>query len=159
MNMKAIQTVFFIFLFGLLHAQTADEKEIQSTIENMFQDVFSNLDDSKINQYFTPEITIFEQGEIYNQDSIYVIVKNIRDAFQSEENKDRTFKRTNTFDFQTTKINGDTAWISYHNNAVITMDGLQIANLNWLESANLIRTKNGWKIVFLHSTEIKKKEK
>jgi hypothetical protein len=153
--MKSIYTFLLLLNISILSAQTAEEKQVQSTVINLFEEVFSNLNDAKILDYTTPDLIIFETGEIYNLDSITTYVRNRKELFNSEENKNHLFKRLNKFEFLTTKVSNETAYVTYKNNAVFTMNGNEIAKVNWLESAHLIRTKNGWRIVFLHSTEIK----
>ncbi|MFT4112679.1 nuclear transport factor 2 family protein [Silvibacterium sp.] len=48
-------------------------------------------------------------------------------------------------------ISGKTAWIAYVNQGSVTKDGA-VAEKKWLESAFLVRTHEGWKIAFWHSS-------
>lgn len=145
----------WLICFSIPMLAQDNEQVIQTTMEQMFQEVFSNLDKSKVDKYFTPDVMLFENMEIMNYDSILEFIENTKNNFESDENKNHVFKRINQFEFLKTQVKNDHAWISYKNKATFTMDGTQIAELNWLESANLIRTPEGWKIQFLHSTLIK----
>lgn len=145
----------WLICFSIPMLAQNNEQVIQTTLEQMFQEVFSNLDKSKVDKYFTPDVMLFENMEIMNYDSILEFIENTKNNFESDENKNHVFKRINQFEFLKTQVKDDHAWISYKNKATFTMDGTQIAELNWLGSANLIRTPEGWKIQFLHSTLIK----
>lgn len=153
--MKIIASLLLMLSFGILQAQSLDETEIQKTIEQMFQDVFSNLDEKKIPIYFTEDVQIFENGEIFTLDSIQQFVRNQKAMYQSEENKQHRFNRINDFDFLSTKIKDNQAIIGFYHTATFTMNDTEIAQMKWLESAILVRSKDGWKIEFLHSTILK----
>lgn len=153
--MKIIASLLLMLSFGILQAQSLDETEIQKTIEQMFQDVFSNLDEKKIPIYFTEDVQIFENGEIFTLDSIQQFVRNQKAMYQSEENKQHRFNRINDFDLLSTKIKDNQAIIGFYHTATFTMNDTEIAQMKWLESAILVRSKDGWKIEFLHSTILK----
>ncbi|MET3732648.1 hypothetical protein [Moheibacter stercoris] len=153
--MKIIASLLLMLSFGILQAQSLDETEIQKTIEQMFQDVFSNLDERKIPIYFTEDVQIFENGEIFTLDSIQQFVRNQKAMYQSEENKQHRFNRINDFDLLSTKIKDNQAIIGFYHTATFTMNDTEIAQMKWLESAILVRSKDGWKIEFLHSTILK----
>lgn len=153
--MKIIASLLLMLSFGILQAQSLDETEIQKTIEQMFQDVFSNLDEKKIPIYFTEDVQIFENGEIFTLDSIQQFARNQKAMYQSEENKQHRFNRINDFDLLSTKIKDNQAIIGFYHTATFTMNDTEIAQMKWLESAILVRSKDGWKIEFLHSTILK----
>lgn len=148
----------FLFLSGsFAFAQNADEKEFQRMIKNLFQEVFSDLDSTRIDQYLTKEFILFEDGEVFNNDSVKLVINNLIQQFNSDENKNRKFKRINSFEFLNAHSDGNSGWIYYRNFAEFKMDGTTIARMHWLESANFIKTKDGWRIAFLHSTIVKEK--
>jgi hypothetical protein len=153
--MKTLFSLLFIFSLTILSAQTTEEKEIQNIVENFFEDVFTKLEETKLNQYVTQDVILFENGEIFNLDSLNSYVKNRKEMFNSEENKMHSFDRINQFEFISTQVEKETALITYRIYASFTMNGTEIAKMKWLESINLRKTTNGWKIYFLHSTEIK----
>lgn len=149
-----------VLLFGsFLWAQSANETEFRKLIENSFQEIWSNLDESKILQYYTEDFLLMEDGEIWNNDSVKVAIKNVKERFESLENKQNKFERVNKFEFIKSHADGNFGWIAYHNFADILMNGTSIAKIHWLETATFIKEKNEWKIQSLHSTPFKEKEK
>jgi hypothetical protein len=49
------------------------------------------------------------------------------------------------------------AAVAYHNFGSFAKD-LEKLDVHWLESAVLVKDKEGWKIRLLHSTKVKKKQ-
>ena len=155
--MKNLILCLFLLSGSFLLAQTNHEKEFQETIENFFQEVFSELDSTRLEKYVTKDFVLFEDGEIYNNDSVKIMIKNLIHQFSSEENKGKKLERINSFEFLGADSDQNSGRIYYRNFAEFKMDGTKIAQLHWLESANFIRTDEGWKIAFLHSTLVKDK--
>lgn len=150
--MKKLLTALLFLNGSFIFAQKAVNKEYFQIIENMFQEVFSNLDSTRLENYVTPDFILFEDGQVYNNDSVRIIIKNLIIQFKSEENKDKKFERINSFEFLGSHSDENSGWIYYRNFADFKMDGVSIAKLHWLESANFIQTNQGWRISFLHST-------
>lgn len=153
--MKKVLVLTLLIFSSWVFTQTKEEIEVQTTIETMFQNVFSDLDLSKIPMYFTDDFVLFEDGEIMDEKFITQMILNLKEQFEGEENKDKNFNRRNSFDFLKISVNGNSAWIYYKNSAVFTLNGMEIAKINWLESAYLLKESKGWKIQFLHSTVAK----
>ncbi|MGZ8535905.1 MAG: hypothetical protein ACXWV4_10230, partial [Flavitalea sp.] len=66
------------------------QQEIQQTVVKMFQ-ALSNRDSITLKLYCSPDITLYEYGQIWNIDTL------IRKGITMNQSAD--FKRTNTFDF------------------------------------------------------------
>lgn len=156
--MKKLSILFFAMIFSFSTAQTTEEKEVQSVIENMFEDVFSKLDENLISKYFTDDFLLFEDGEIYNLETTAQMIASIKKQFDDEAAKGHKLERKNKFEFIKTLADGDSAQVYYKNSAEIFYDGMSIMKFDWLESASLIKSDGSWKISFLHSTKIKNKE-
>lgn len=156
--MKKLLIPFFTMIFSFAAAQTTEEKEVQSVIENMFEDVFSKLDENLISKYFTDDFLLFEDGEIYNLETTAQMIASIKKQFDDEAAKGHKLERKNKFEFIKTLTDGDSAQVYYKNSAEFLYDGLSIMKFDWLESASLIKSDGSWKISFLHSTLIKNKE-
>lgn len=156
--MKKLLIPFFAMIFSFATAQTTEEKEVQSVIENMFEDVFSKLDENLISKYFTDDFLLFEDGEIYNLETTAQMIASIKKQFDDEAAKGHKLERKNKFEFIKTLTDGDSAQVYYKNSAEFLYDGLSIMKFDWLESASLIKSDGSWKISFLHSTLIKNKE-
>jgi hypothetical protein len=131
-------------------AQTKPSTEalpVQQAITGVF-DGFSQLSLEKIMRHCTPDVTILEDGVVWNADSIAT-------AFKRMEGVD--FKRVNSFNFLQTEVRGNTAWTSYFNQADVQVNG-KARQVRWLESAVLVKEAGGWKVKVLHSTVIRPKE-
>ena len=156
-DMKKIGLLLLVCFVQTTFAQNSEAIELQKTIENSFREIWSELDENQVEKFYTPEFILFEDGEVYNLDSVKNVIRSQKEQFNSEENKAHKFERFNRFEFIRSETEGNTGFIYYHNFADFTMDGTTIANIHWLESAVLTRTKQGWKIKFLHSTLVKDK--
>lgn len=151
--------IAFTLLFSTLSfAQSANETEFKKLIENSFQEIWSNLDESKISKFYTEDFLLLEDGEIWNNDSVKIAINDIKSRFGSDENKANKFERINRFEFVKSKSEGNIGWIAYHNYADMLMNGTNIAKIHWIESATFIKEKNGWRIQSLHSTLVKEKD-
>ncbi|MGB6094149.1 MAG: nuclear transport factor 2 family protein [Moheibacter sp.] len=156
--MNKLLIPFFTMIFSFATAQTTEEKEVQSVIENMFEDVFSKLDENLISKYFTDDFLLFEDGEVYNLETTTQMVATIKKQFDDEAAKGHKLERKNKFEFIKILTDGNSAQLYYKNAAEIFYDGMSIMKFNWLESASLTKSDGNWKISFLHSTMIKNKE-
>jgi len=148
--MKKTMILFIaIVLTGQLHAQeqlTKSQQTIQQTVIKMF-DALSNRDSVSIKLYCAPDILLFENGQVWNVDTLIIKAVLLNTATD--------FKRINSFDFLNTKVNKHTAWVSYNLLSAITRNGKQ-GFVQWMETVVLVKEKKGWKIKVLHSTLIKR---
>jgi ketosteroid isomerase-like protein len=148
--MKKISLLLPIILcITLLKAQpstTNNRQAVQQTVVKLF-DALSNRDSVSLKTYSTPDITLYEYGQVWNIDTL--IMKAIT------QNQSADFKRTNSFEFITTTVDKTTAWVTYRLQSVITRDSKQVT-VQWLETVVLIKVKKQWKVNHLHSTLIKR---
>jgi len=156
--MKSRILLVIVFVSSFLYSQSDTENELQKIVENSFQEIWSDLDENKIPDYYASDFILFEDGEIYNRDSVRNYILNSKVMFSLEENKKHQFERINRFEFIKSGVEGNLGWIAYHNYAEFKMDGNVISNMHWLESATFIKTKDGWKMNFLHSTPFKEEQ-
>lgn len=146
------KTLLFVGLATFLSLEafsqnSQDEKAIHDLIQNSFDDLFSGLDPSSIENYYTQDFILLELGEVWDN-------KMIGDYLVEVSQSDDIPKRVNRFDFIKTVIDGDRAWVAYHNYATVTRKGGDIKEREWLESATAIKTPKGWRLEMLHSTRI-----
>lgn len=151
--MKYIPIILFLFLvqftaFGQNSTQS-DEKAVQDLIQNSFDAIFSEYDANQLGDFYTSDFLLLEHGEIWDLDII-------RDHLSRAKQNPNPATRTNRFEFIRTVVEGNRAWVAYHNYATITRDGQVLQELYWLESATAIRTAQGWRLDMLHSTRVKK---
>lgn len=129
-----------------LNAQTQkiDEQKKINEIMTKFFDGIAELDFTKMKQYATKDVIVLESGAVWSMDSLTKFLAPL---------KSMNFKRTNELRFIQTEVKGNTAWVIYNNTANMTINGQQ-RNINWLESALLLKEDNVWKIKLLHSTTL-----
>lgn len=144
-----------LFLCIFLHGQSGQEQQFKKLIEDSFQEIWSNLDESKISKFYTEDFLLMEDGTVWNNDSVRYAVNNIKERFESPENNKNKFERINRFEFFKSYSEGNSGWIAYHNYADIQMNGVSIAKIHWIETATFIKENNGWRIQMLHSTTFK----
>lgn len=141
-------TIFFITASAYSQPSTeAEEQKIMNLITNSFQEILSENKKEKLQQYYTEDFLLLENGEVWD-------LEKIRNMMDKAAGMERLPERVNSFNFIELKISGNMAWIAYHNNAVFKVDGNEVGEMNWMESAVAIQTEEGWKLQMLHSTLI-----
>lgn len=153
--MKAFLLILGLVLTVNSKAQLTTQKDFENIIENMFNDVFNKQESQKIPDYFTSDIQILEDGVLYDFSQLNQMVSEIKQQFEAERKNNHILTRENQFEFYKSNIKDEIAWITYKNSALFKMDGIEIAQINWLESAVFVKTTDGWKIQLLTSSIIK----
>ena len=146
---KSFFLIIALALSGFLQAQIAfskEQKNTQETIIKMFE-ALSIRDSVKLKSYCTPDITLYEYGQVWNLDTL------IRKTIVLNTAAD--FKRTNTFEFINTDIDKTKAWATYRLNSVIYNNGKE-STVQWLETVVLSKQNGQWKMKHLHSTLLKR---
>lgn len=146
--MKSTLTTILLFLTLGVFAQTATEKDeelLKQLIVDSFQDILSDNKKEKLANHYTGDFVLLENGEVWDLE----VIKGYMDQAAAMDNLPR---RINSFTFIDIKIYGDAAWLAYHNTARFEMDEQVLGEMTWLESANAVRTPEGWKLELLHST-------
>lgn len=139
--------VVFSFLLVQAIAQPAsptEHQKIHDAIRSCF-DAFSDGSIEKLEQGVTTDVSILEDGVVWNLDTLRRFFKRPRPA---------DFKRVNSFDYLQTEADGRMAFVSYYNIADIHANGKDF-KVKWLESAVLVRDGDKWRIKMLHSTRVK----
>lgn len=134
-----------------LSAQVTDQKQVENLIQGSFDEIFSSFNAEKLTDFYTEDFILLEHGELWD-------MAFIREYLGKAKSNPNPATRTNRFEFIKTVVEGDRAWVAYHNYATISRDGQLLRQLYWLESATAIRTANGWRLDMLHSTRVEKKE-
>jgi ketosteroid isomerase-like protein len=151
--MKSLLSFVFFSLSSLsLFAQTTDDKQqVEQLIQNSFDEIFSNYDAAKLTDHYTEDFLLLEHGEVWDM----AFIRNYLAKAKSNPNPST---RSNRFEFIKTVIEGNRAWVAYHNYATISRNGQVLRELYWLESATAIRTDKGWRLDMLHSTRVEKED-
>lgn len=150
-KMTKLIPIFLIIASSHLFAQKSDEVAIKELVQKSFDAIFSGGQSPNISDYYTNDFLLLEHGEVWNNDTIQRYIERMATLPNIP-------KRTNSFDFIKIDVLGDRAYIAYHNYATISKDGEVLRKLYWLESGDLIRTENGWRMKLLHSTRVPKKD-
>ena len=140
-----------LFFTSIAFAQVSIEthkKQIQNLVLESFDEIWSKLEATNIEKYYTKDFLLLEHGEVWNNDTITKYLNNAKLKLPIP-------KRINTIQIIDIKVANKTAWVAYHNYATITADDKIIRKVHWLESATAILTNKGWKFDMLHSTRIK----
>jgi ketosteroid isomerase-like protein len=151
--MKALLPLLLSFFLysSLTFGQVADEERaVQQLIQGSFDSIFSAYDAAQLPDFYTDDFLLLEQGEIWTLDTI-------RGYLARAKANPNPATRTNRFEFIQTVIDGNRAWVAYHNYATITRNGQVVQELYWLESATALKTEKGWRLDMLHSTRVEKK--
>ena len=139
--------MFFVLIAStVLHAQTKKSNNqvlVNQSITKFF-DALATLDTNVMKQYCTTDFLLLEDGEVWNLDTLANKLRPFRAM---------SFSRTNHLNFIRTQVKGTTAWVAYHNAADMVING-QKMNVQWLESAVLVKVGNEWRIQLLHSTPL-----
>lgn len=146
--MKTTFSLLLLFLSLTNFAQTSIEKDeelLKQLIIDSFQDILSDNKQEKLKNYYTEDFVLLENGEVWD-------LEIIRGYMDQSAAMDNLPKRINSFVFIDIKIYGDAAWLAYHNMARFENEGEVLGEMSWLESANAVRTPEGWKLELLHST-------
>ncbi len=143
---------FLLVTATYLSAQTGNSNSEQIKVNQAVIKLFDGiaaLDTKMIAQYSTKDFLLLEDGEVWNLDTL---------ANKLAPLKSVSFSRTNRLDFIRTEVEGNSAWVAYNNAADMVVNG-QKRNIQWLESAFLVKQGNDWKVRLLHSTVLKPKAK
>ena len=141
--MKKIALIFLLFT-QFSFAQTPEKVEVQQVITRFF-DALSVANIPQMKAEVLDGFILLENGEIWTIDTL---------ANKISRPKPVGYLRQNSFDFITTKIEKNRAWVYYKNKAEITSK-TRNATIKWLESAILRKEKGRWQMELMHSTPMK----
>ncbi|MEJ8841753.1 nuclear transport factor 2 family protein [Lacibacter sp. H375] len=146
--MQKIKVLLVVLLFSASASaqSTQEEKRVQQAVENMFA-TLTNADTAALKTFVAANVHFYEYGQVWTIDTL--IQKVIQGASVPG------FKRTNSFEFVSTTINKNTAWVTYYLQSTITRNGKDDI-VKWMETVVLIKQKKQWKINVLHSTRLPK---
>ncbi|HKK88481.1 MAG TPA: hypothetical protein VJ917_06500 [Saprospiraceae bacterium] len=129
--------------------QDKDIKAVKTLVRQSFEDIWSDLDTSAINQYHTRDFLLLENGMIWNNDSIaYYLVK------ENLNQKREKYQRLNHFDFLKSVHHQNSIWVAYHNYGTWIKGKDTVGTAHWLESVVAIRDGDQWQLEQMHSTKL-----
>lgn len=147
MKRKQIILMLLIISICTLNIMAGDNEEaVKKAVKNYYDLYFVKMDKSEYRSILTKDYLLLENGEILD----------IEGDIAAMPDPDSGYKRIDSFDFRLVKIEGDIAYAVYFLKSKITDKINGIRNKEWLESAILRRSGEGWLIALLHSTKITK---
>jgi len=142
--------ILMILLTSISYGQSSIETDkyyIKNLIIESFDKIWSEMNSKNIDNYYTKDFLLLENGEVWNNDSISTYLNN---AIL----KKPIPKRVNEIEFIKVKVLDGMAWVTYKNKATFSFEN-KIFSKHWLESATAVLTENGWKLEMLHSSPTK----
>lgn len=129
---KSSLLVVLLFVAVATMAQPVNKQKlaVQQTIPDLFT-ALSNSDSAGLRLHSTADVNFYEYGQVWTIDSLIQKAMFIKSA---------DFKRTNSFDFINTTIDGNTAWATYYLQSEITRNGKQKL-VKWMETIVLVKQK------------------
>lgn len=125
---------------------TDDETAVKQAIKDVYSIFSVSLDKQKYRALLTDDYLLLENGELLDIEGDIALMPA----------PDSGYMRTDSFDFRSIKVHGDTAYVVYFLTSEITDKKNGTRNRRWLESAIFRRMGNGWRMALLHSTRIVK---
>ena len=136
--------LFFLLSTQFSFAQTTEKAEVQQVITRFF-DALSVANIPLMKAEVSDDFILLENGEIWTIDTL---------ANKISRPKPEGYLRQNSFDFVSTKIDKNRAYVYYKNKAEISSK-TRNTTIKWLESAILRKEKGRWRMEFMHSTPMK----
>lgn len=135
--------IALVFLFAAQLFAGDEITGIQEVVATSIR-ALSHGDAGTARKLSSADYMLLEKGQIWS------LEQELTDAIAVQA---RGEQRTDQIDFKCTKVTGDSAWTIYILTSSFQHDG-QTRLKKWMESAFLQRSKNGWQVALVHSTEI-----
>lgn len=127
----------------------ADRAAVERTITTWFEEGFARVDTAMVGRLLTPSFQILEDSVWFDKPGVLAAVQSIPAQVGVP------FTLRYTFSDWRTAVRGDVAWTSFRNRAVLTPEGGAPMNLDWRETAVLVRSDSGWLIDRYQSAPVK----
>jgi hypothetical protein len=130
-----------VILLGSCQEKKADDPEQLNSVVVGFFDGIKTKDFQKMIDLTTPDFVIFEDGKLFNNDSLF-----------KQMNSVAKYTAEYTFDNFHTQVDNNSGSTSYFNHGEIVLNDTVEIKIDWLESATFKKVDGKWKMNFLHST-------
>ena len=141
---RVIMSLSFWLCWPLLCIATADAADHPAfeSVKALFA-AMSKHDGKAMQETATEDFQLLEHGEDWTMQRL----------IEAVQPKGKPYERKNFFSQIRARQNGDVAWVSYWNKAVIRSES-GLRTVVWLESAVMVKEVGRWKIQLLHSTRL-----
>jgi ketosteroid isomerase-like protein len=132
---------------GSLYAATDDAAALKQIVADYYRIYFVDVDQGKYRALLTEDYLLLEDGEIQDAEKDVSFMPKPADEY----------RRADTFDFKSVKIQGDIAYTIYILKSEVRTKKDGVTKPAWLESM-IFRRGSGdrWRIALLHSTKMAK---
>jgi ketosteroid isomerase-like protein len=143
--MKSLRPLIVLLILGIAAScnqeKRTDDPEVLKKVLSDYFDGIKNKDLKKMNSVTTKDFMLFEDGKVWNNDSLINLVNSF-DSFQGAWTFD--FKRINV-----DELSGD---VVYLNHGDFIFNDTTRVKFDWVESATFRKIDGNWKMNLLHST-------
>ena len=141
MNTKTFLHAFVLMLLISCQPTKDDPENLKQVLVAYFDGVASK-DLKKLNDVTTPDFILFEDGKIWNNDSLATALNKYYKKFSAE------FK----FEYVSVNMDQESGQITYYNHCDCIINDTSKMSFNWLENATFKKVDGKWKMNFLHSS-------
>lgn len=140
------RTVYFFTLLMLAFScqqNPTDDPEILKKILIDYFDGIKAKDPNKLNALTTTDFLLFEDGRVWNNDSLIIAIDKNYKSFNPEY----------SFDNFEIDVDSRIGNMRYYNHCDCIVDDTIKRSLDWIESATFVKVDGKWKMNFLHSSK------
>jgi hypothetical protein len=137
---KFLSIIFGLVLFMGCQPKPDDPEVLKKVLTDYFDGIKAQ-DVNKLNALTTKDFVLFEDGRIWNNDSLV-------QPMPGEE----SLKATWVFDSMTIHMDQNSGHMVYQNHGDFVINDTINMHFDWLESAHFKKVDGQWKLSFLHST-------
>lgn len=142
--MKKTSVIFLIigvlFFYSCQQNKKDDPEKLKAVLTGYF-DAIKTRDFKKMKDLSTEDFVLFEDGLIFNNDSLIKLITSMPNATADYQ-----------FDNFIINVDQNTGNMRYYNQGDFTINDTIHLTPSWLESATFKKIDNEWKLEFLHST-------
>ncbi|MCW3786439.1 nuclear transport factor 2 family protein [Plebeiibacterium sediminum] len=142
--MKTKNLLLMVGLGLLFSCQDMKKNDDPKVLEQLIISYFDGVKDKdldKMNSVTTEDFVLFENGSVWNNDSLYNFLNQLPPYVA-------------TFSFNNIHVNIGSEYgnINYFNHMDMVLNDTIEDNYDWIESASFKKVEGEWKMNFLHST-------
>ena len=132
-----------MLVLGCQQNKSTDDPEILKKILIGYFDGIKAKDLNKLNALTTEDFVLFEDGSVWNNDSLIIAIDKYYKSFNPEY----------SFDNFEIDVDSRIGNIRYYNHCDCVIDDTVKRSLDWIESATFEKVDGKWKMNFLHSSK------
>jgi ketosteroid isomerase-like protein len=131
-----------ILMFSISCKPVKDDPEDLKQVLVTYFDGVASKDLKKLNDVTTSDFILFEDGRVWNNDSLVTTLNKYYKKFSAEF----------TFDYVNVNVDQESGQITYYNHCDCVINDTSKMSFNWIENATFKKVDGKWKMNFLHSS-------